>query len=190
MTSASMPSPPPPEIPSPSSQDAVDDHFMDHALRLARRAARRGEVPVGAVAVWAGEVVGAAGNRIERSADATAHAEMLALRQASSRMGSWRLHGVTLYVTLEPCPMCAGALVLARVDRLVYGAADPKKGAVHSVCRLLDHPALNHHPQIAAGVRAGAAAALLHSFFRARRHPRRAGDNRSAGPILERCPSG
>jgi len=142
---------------------------MGHALRLARRAGARGEVPVGAVAVRAGKVIGAASNRIERSADATAHAEMLALQQAARRAGGWRLHGVTVYVTLEPCPMCAGALVLARVDRVVYGADDPKKGAVHSVCRLLDHPSLNHQPRVTAGVGSEAAAGLLRDFFRARR---------------------
>ena len=142
---------------------------MAHALRLARRAAGRGEVPVGAVAVLGGRVLAAAGNRMEASQDATQHAEMVVLRRAARRLGSWRLLGVTLYATLEPCTMCAGALVLSRVDRLVYGADDPRRGGVHSVLPVLTHPANNHHLEVTSGLCAAPAAALLRQFFAARR---------------------
>lgn len=138
---------------------------MLHALRLARGAARRGEVPVGAVIVAKENVIAAASNRVERSHDATAHAELLALRQASRKLGSWRLQGCTLYSTLEPCPMCAGALLLARVDRVVYGAEDPRKGAYQSVYDILGNSAGNHHPEVTPGCEASAASALLQGFF-------------------------
>lgn len=138
---------------------------MLHALRLARAAARRGEVPVGAVVIAGGEVVAAASNRVERSQDATAHAELLALRQAARRRGSWRLHGCTLYSTLEPCPMCAGAVLLSRVDRVVYAADDPRKGAFRSVYDVLGNPGGNHHPEVIPGYLAGAASELLQRFF-------------------------
>jgi tRNA(adenine34) deaminase len=143
----------------------LDRAPMLHALRLARAAARRGEVPVGAVVVARGQVIAAASNRVERAEDATAHAEMLALRQASRRLGSWRLHGCTLYSTLEPCPMCAGALLLARVDRVVYGAEDPRKGAYRSVYDVLANSRGNHHPEVTPGCQAGSAAVLLKGFF-------------------------
>jgi len=144
----------------------TDHQFMLRALRLARGAARRGEVPVGAVVVSGGLVVGAASNRVERSQDAAAHAELLALRQAAHRLGSWRLAGAVIYSTLEPCPMCAGALLLARVERVVYGADDPKKGAFRSVYDVLGHRAGNHHLQVTPGCEAEAAAKLLQTFFR------------------------
>ena len=145
---------------------AEDETFMQHALRLARAAARRGEVPVGAVAVRDGEVIAAAGNAMERRADATAHAEMLVLRRAARIVGGWRLDGVTLYCTLEPCPMCAGAMVQARLARCVYGASDPKKGADGSVYDVLRHAANNHRMGVTQGVLASECGRLLSEFFR------------------------
>jgi tRNA(adenine34) deaminase len=142
---------------------------MRRALRLARAAGVRGEVPVGAVAVLGGRVIAAASNRIERSGDATAHAEMLVLRRASAQVGNWRLTGVTVVVTLEPCPMCAGAMVQGRVDRCVYGACDPKKGADGSVYDVLRNPANNHRPAVAEGVLGRECGRLLSDFFAARR---------------------
>jgi tRNA(adenine34) deaminase len=142
---------------------------MRRALRLARRAGQRGEVPVGAVAVHDGEVIAAASNRIERSADATAHAEMLVLRRAAAVLGGWRLTGVTVVATLEPCPMCAGAMVQGRIDRCVYGARDPKKGADGSVYDLLRHPLNNHRVAVAEGVLGDDCGRLLTDFFRGRR---------------------
>lgn len=142
---------------------------MERALAQARHAAAIGEVPVGAVLVRNGSVLSEAHNLIETMTDATAHAEMLTLREAARRTQSWRLEGVTLYVTLEPCPMCAGALILARVDRLVYGAPDPKKGAVDSVYDVLRHPANNHRVEVSSGLLAEPAGRLLRDFFVARR---------------------
>jgi tRNA(adenine34) deaminase len=139
---------------------------MGRALRLAARAGRRGEVPVAALAVAGDEVIAAAGNRMERSGDATDHAEMRVLRAAARRVGGWRLSGVTVVVTLEPCPMCAGAMVQARVDRCVYGARDPKKGADGSVYDVLRHPANNHRVEVSAGVREEECGELLREFFR------------------------
>lgn len=146
-----------------------DEVAMRLALRSARAAQRRGEVPVGAVAVRDGAVIASSGNRVERGADATLHAEMLVLRRAARALGGWRLSGVTLVVTLEPCPMCAGAMLLARVDRCVYGAADPRKGADGSAFAVLRSPAGNHHPAVVGGVLAGECGALLSAFFRERR---------------------
>lgn len=139
---------------------------MRHALRLARAAARRGEVPVGAVAVAGGDVIAAAGNAMERRGDATAHAELIVLRRAARVVGGWRLTGVSLYCTLEPCPMCAGAMVQGRIDRCVYGARDPKKGADGSVYDVLRSAANNHRIEVVAGVCGEECAALLTSFFR------------------------
>lgn len=139
---------------------------MRRALRMARAAGARGEVPVGAVAVLEGRVVAAAGNRIERSGDATAHAEMLVLRRAAALVGGWRLRGVTVVVTLEPCPMCAGAMVQARIDRCVYGARDPKKGADGSAYDVLRHPLGNHRVAVEEGVLADRCGAVLSDFFR------------------------
>ena len=143
----------------------IDELWMRRALSVARRAGARGEVPVGAIAVRDGERICTAGNRMETGHDATAHAEMLCLRRAASRMHSWRLNEVTLYVTLEPCPMCASAMVLSRLGRLVYAAKDPKKGADGSAYRLLDHPANNHRVSVRRGVMAGEASAMLSTFF-------------------------
>ena len=142
---------------------------MLRALSLARAAGRRGEVPVGAVAVRDGAVIAAAGNAMERRGDATAHAEMLVLRRAARVVGGWRLEGVTLYCTLEPCPMCAGAMVQARIVRCVYGARDPKKGADGSVYDVLRNPANNHLPAVAGGVLAARCGELLTAFFQERR---------------------
>ncbi len=121
---------------------------------------------MGALAVRDGEILAAASNRVERSRDATAHAELLVLRRASRRLRQWRLAGVTVYTTLEPCPMCAGALLLARPERVVYGADDPKKGAFRSVYDILGSPAGNHHPQVVAGCCGEEAGRLLQHFFR------------------------
>lgn len=135
------------------------------ALAEARRAEEHGDVPVGAVAVLEGRVIGRGHNRREIDRDPTAHAEMIALRQAAEAVGDWRLAGVTLYCTLEPCPMCAGAMVQAHLDRLVYGADDPKAGAAGSVVELLRDPRLNHRVAVTRGVLADEAQALLGQFF-------------------------
>jgi len=142
---------------------------MRQALELARDTASAGEIPVGAVIVRDGRVVGAAGNRTSRDGDATAHAEVLAIRAASNEIGNWRLLGCTLYVTLEPCAMCAGAIVLARLDRVVFGAWDPKAGMVGSVGDLLRHPRLNHRPEVSGGMLGEECGALLSEFFSDRR---------------------
>src|SRR5579884_1274223 len=150
----------------------LDEQHMRHALRLARSAGRRGEVPVGAVAVRDGVVIAAAGNAMERRGDATAHAEMLLLRRCAQLVGGWRLDGVSLYVTLEPCPMCAGAMLMARVARCVYGARDPKKGADGSVYDVLRSRANNHRAEVTEGVLGDVCAVLLSEFFAGRRLPR------------------
>jgi tRNA(adenine34) deaminase len=142
---------------------------MAAALDEARGAAASGEVPVGAVVVRDGEIIARAGNRTVRDQDPTAHAETLALRAASGVTGSWRLAGCTLYVTLEPCAMCAGALVLARVDRVVFGAWDDKAGMAGSVGDVLRHPRLNHRPAVLGGISAEESSVLLRDFFTARR---------------------
>jgi len=142
---------------------------MNEALRAARAALEQDEVPVGCVVVHEGRLVGRAHNQREILADPTAHAEMIAITQAAEAVGSWRLGGCTLYVTLEPCAMCTGAMVLARIDRLVYGAADPKAGAVESVFRLLDEPRLNHRVETSGGVLAEECGGLLTEFFRSKR---------------------
>lgn len=149
--------------------EAGDASFMRLALRLARAAGRRDEVPVGAVVVLDGEVVGRGGNRRQGTGDPTAHAEMVALRQAARRLGTWRLERTTMYVTLEPCAMCAGALVLARVGRLVFGAYDPKAGACGSLYNIVRDPRLNHRLEVAGGVLGEECAEVLRTFFRARR---------------------
>jgi tRNA(adenine34) deaminase len=142
---------------------------MGEALAEARRGSAAGEVPVGAVVVVDGAVVGRAHNAPVAMTDPTAHAEVLALREASRRLGNYRLPAATLYVTVEPCPMCCGAVLQARVARVVFGAADPKAGAVESLHRLLDDPRLNHRVAVTAGVRAAESAALLRAFFDKRR---------------------
>jgi len=142
---------------------------MAMALAEARAGAVAGEVPVGAVVVRGGALVAAAANRTVRDADATAHAETLAVRAASRAAGRWRLDDCTLYVTLEPCAMCAGALVLARIGRVVFGAWDDKAGMAGSVGDILRHPRLNHRPEVRGGVLAAECAAVLQEFFRGRR---------------------
>src|SRR5687768_10928709 len=142
---------------------------MRLALREAERAAKHDDVPIGAVVVRDGEVIGAAGNERELRGDPTAHAEVLALREAAGRLGGWRVPDSVVYVTLEPCPMCAGAIVLARVPRVVYGAPDPKAGAAGSVMNILGEPRLNHRPQVDGGLLAAESGALLEAFFAGRR---------------------
>ncbi len=145
------------------------DEGMTEALALARAAAADGEVPVGAVALHDGLVVGRGANRRESARDPTAHAELLAIQEAARTLGRWRLTGVTLVVTLEPCAMCAGAMVLARIERLVYGAADPKAGAAGSLMNLCADARLNHRLEVIPGLRAAECGAVLQEFFRARR---------------------
>ena len=147
----------------------ADERHMRLALRLAEEAARKGDVPIGAVVARGDEVLASAGNARELRGDPTAHAEVLALREASERLGGWRLLETTLYVTLEPCAMCAGAITLARVPRLVYGAADPKGGAVGSVLDLFDARVVNHRPVVEAGLLAEDSAGLLEGFFATKR---------------------
>ncbi len=145
------------------------ERWMRQALALAREAGARGEVPVGAVAVFEDRVVGRGANARESARDPTAHAELLAVQEAARTLGRWRLTGVTLVVTLEPCAMCAGAMVLARIDRLVYAASDPKAGAAGSLMDLSADPRLNHRFPVERGVLADEAGELLRAFFRARR---------------------
>jgi tRNA(adenine34) deaminase len=146
-----------------------DEYFMRLALREAERALDHGDVPIGCVVAHQGEVIAAAPNERELRGDPTAHAEVLALREAAKALGGWRLHDTVAYVTLEPCAMCAGALVLARVPRVVYGAPDPKAGAAGSVLDVLSEPRLNHRPVTAGGLLAEDSAALLREFFTSRR---------------------
>jgi tRNA(adenine34) deaminase len=148
---------------------ARDEEFMRLALAEAKRVAEHGDVPIGAVVVRDGEPIGAAGNERELRGDPTAHAEILALREASARLGGWRIPDSVLYVTLEPCAMCAGAIVLARVPRVVIAAPDPKAGAAGSVLDVLAEPRLNHRPRVDSGLLADDSAALLRDFFSARR---------------------
>jgi len=147
----------------------TDEDFMREALRLARQAAAAGEVPVGAVAVKDGAIVGRGYNRPISGSDPTAHAEIVALREAAARLGNYRLGGCDLYVTIEPCVMCAGAILHARIARVVFGAADPKTGACGSVVNLFAEARLNHQTQVEGGVLSDAAASLLREFFGARR---------------------
>jgi len=143
---------------------------MALALAEARDAEAAGDVPIGAVIVQDGKVIAAAGNQREQLKDPTAHAEVLAIRQASKALGGWRLPETTLYVTLEPCAMCAGAIILARIPRVVFGAWDPKAGAGGSILDVLAQPGLNHHPEVEGGVLREECAAMLSNFFAARRN--------------------
>jgi tRNA(adenine34) deaminase len=154
------------ELDDENSLAEEDGRWMRLALAQAEAAAVLGEVPVGAVAVWGGQVVGAGFNRKETDNDPTAHAEMAALRQAAVHLNNWRLLGVTLYCTLEPCPMCAGAMIQARLPRLVYGAPDLRFGAGGSIVNVLEEPRFNHRVAVTRGVLAEEAAALLQRFFR------------------------
>jgi tRNA(adenine34) deaminase len=146
-----------------------DEYFMRLALREAERSVGHDDVPIGCVITHQGEVIAAAPNERELRGDPTAHAEVIALREASEKLGGWRLHDTMLYVTLEPCAMCAGAIVLGRVPLVVYGTADPKAGAAGSVLDVLAEPRLNHRPQVLGGVLAADCAALLVGFFASRR---------------------
>lgn len=152
---------------SPSME--TDTRFMQEALAEGRSAAEAGEVPIGAVLVHDGKILARSGNRTIRDNDPTAHAEMVVLREAARLLGNYRLADVALYVTIEPCSMCAGAIIQARVPRLVYGADDPKGGAVRSCFEILSHPRLNHHVEVTSGVLAADCAAILQSFFAERR---------------------
>ncbi len=144
---------------------------MQQAIELARAAALTGEVPIAALIVRDGEVIASAHNLREARHDATAHAEILAIRQAGQALGTWRLSGCTLYVTIEPCPMCAGALLQSRMDRLIYGADDPKAWADRSILEFVQNPKLNHRLEVTAGVSAEESAELVRAFFRQRRKP-------------------
>ncbi len=146
-----------------------DERFMQRALEEAHKAAIHDDVPIGAVVTRGDEILAAAGNEREVRGDPTAHAEILALRAASAIVGSWRLTGCTLYVTLEPCPMCAGAVVLARLDRVVYGCQDPRAGAAYSLYNIVQDPRLNHQVELSTGVLATECAAVLETFFKQRR---------------------
>ena len=150
----------------------VDREGMGIALERARDAASHGDVPIGAAIFHGDRLLAAAGNRREVDRDPTAHAEMLVIREAAGILGGWRLPGTTLYVTLEPCAMCAGAIVLARIPRVVFGAPDPKAGAAGSVLDVLREPALNHRPAVESGVMADRCAAILRDFFAERRRAR------------------
>jgi tRNA(adenine34) deaminase len=154
-----------------AAEDSTAEHsrLMGLALEQARSAGRRGDVPIGAVLARGGEPIAAAGNERELRGDPTAHAEVLVIRAAAEALGGWRLAGTTLYVTLEPCAMCAGAIVLARIRAVVFGTPDPKAGAAGSVLEVLGEPALNHRPLVSGGVMAEESAALLSEFFLVRR---------------------
>jgi tRNA(adenine34) deaminase len=158
-----------------------DHYFMGEALRLARRAFDAEEVPVGAVVVRAGRIIARAWNQVELLKDATAHAEMLALTQAEEAVGDWRLNDCTLYVTKEPCPMCAGAIVHCRVGRVVFGAPDPKAGAAGGAMNLLQFPTLNHRCEITSGVRLEQCRALLVGFFEEQRRKKKEANGRTNG---------
>ncbi len=153
----------------PEQGEDAHERGMERALDEARRAEEHGDVPIGAALLRDGEVLAAAGNERELRKDPTAHAEVLAIRAAAEALGGWRLADTTLYVTLEPCAMCAGAIVLARIPIVVFAAPDPKAGAAGSVLDVLAEPALNHRPRVIGGIRAAESAALLRDFFAARR---------------------
>ncbi len=151
------------------TQAQIDERYMRLAIDAAHIAEGNGDVPIGAVIVYQNQVIGRAYNQREQLTDPTAHAEIVALTQAATFVETWRLHGCTIYVTLEPCPMCAGALVLGRLDRLVYGCDDPKAGACGSLYDIVRDERLNHRLEVTSGVLAADCAALLQTFFRARR---------------------
>jgi tRNA(adenine34) deaminase len=167
--------------PADPSSAPGDDDAMDRALAEARTAAAEGEVPVGAVVVADGRIVAARHNERERTKDPTAHAELLALRDAAAVLGGWRLSDATMVVTLEPCPMCAGALVAGRVGRLVFGATDPRAGACGTLYNLCADPRLNHELPVTGGVRAAECGALLTSFFSEKRADRESLPNSAPG---------
>ena len=174
---------------APSVDPEADVRFMREALEEAKRAADAGEVPVGAVLVKDGKVVARGGNRTIRDRDPTAHAEVLVLREAARLLDNHRLEGLSLYVTLEPCPMCAGAIAEARLERLVFGADDPKKGAAGGAFSLFDVPGVNHRPWVTTGVLKAESERMLKDFFEARRSEKRAASVASQGASAEepRC---
>ena len=161
-----------PSVPTTNDQrltTELDELWMEEALRAAQRGLEAGEVPVGAVVVCGDRIVGRGWNRNITDSDPAAHAEIVALREAGAALGNHRLAECELFATIEPCPMCAGALVHARIKRLVYGADDPKAGAVQSVMQVVNHPGLNHRMEVRSGVLAGRCAELLQTFFKSRR---------------------
>ena len=153
------------------SRAALDEQFMRNAMAIAHDGTRQNEVPIGAVIVRGGSIVAGANNRTVRDQDATAHAEMIAIRDASAELDRWRLDDCTLYVTLEPCAMCAGGIVLSRLARVVFGAWDPKAGMAGSLGDILRHPKLNHTPEVLGGVLEDECAAIITEFFESRRAP-------------------
>lgn len=167
-----------------------DDHFMGEALRQARKAASQDEVPIGAVVVHEGRIIGRAWNQVETLKDATAHAEMLALTQAESAIGDWRLGDCDLYVTKEPCPMCAGAIVLCRIRRVIFGCPDPKGGGAGGCWNLLQAPNLNHRCEITAGVMGEECVLVLKEFFAEARRRRAAGMEHAKGRPFPNDPNG
>ncbi len=164
---------------TPNSSNQIDDRWMHEALLEAERAGEAGEVPVGAVIVHDGRVVGRGRNQMEGLSDPTAHAEILAVTAAANSLKSWRLDGTTLYVTLEPCVMCSGAIFNARISRLVFGAHDPKRGAVGSIIDLSEEERLNHHLEVSSGPLREESSALLKAFFEELRRKARAADTKS-----------
>ncbi|HEY8165245.1 MAG TPA: tRNA adenosine(34) deaminase TadA [Gemmatimonadaceae bacterium] len=156
-------------VDSAATRSSIDERFMHNALMIADHGTRQNEVPIGALVVRRGSIVSAANNRTVREQDATAHAELIAIREACAELDTWRLDDCTLYVTLEPCAMCAGAIVLSRMARVVFGAWDEKAGMAGSVGDLLRHPRLNHRPEVQGGVLGEECAELLTEFFEARR---------------------
>lgn len=162
----------------------TDADFMREALVEAKKAYDLGEIPIGAVLVHDGEIISRHHNRREMDHDATAHAEMLVIREACDALERWRLTGCTLYVTIEPCPMCAGAIINSRIDRVVYGASDYKGGAVESLFNVLSHPGLNHEPEVMSGVLADECSQIMKDFFKMRRKARRS-TQVAEGPALE-----
>lgn len=155
-----------------SASPETDSALMRNAIEAAREAEAHGDVPIGALIARGGEIISRAGNRREVDRDPTAHAELIAIREAAAALGGWRLPGTTLYVTLEPCAMCAGAIVLARIPRVVFGATDPKAGAAGSIMDILGEEALNHRPDVESGLLETECGDLLREFFSARREPR------------------
>ncbi len=149
--------------------EPTHDYYMQLALREAQISAEHDEVPVGAIIIKAGSIIGRAHNQTELLKDPTAHAEMIAITQAASAVGDWRLTDTILYVTKEPCPMCAGAIVLARIPIVVFGVADPKRGGAVSVFNILNHPQLNHRPEVIQGIQEDACRGMLQEFFRKKR---------------------
>lgn len=157
------------DVSLPEHRIAMDQFFMQEAMEEAIKAAQEGEVPIGAVIVFNNQIIAKAHNLRETNGDPTAHAEILVLREASRLKGHWRLLGTTLYTTLEPCPMCAGAMVMARIDRLVFGAFDPKTGATGSLMNIVQDPRLNHRLKVTGGIKEAECRELLKEFFKERR---------------------